>query len=241
MAATRPSSQRYQETVFYCMPLRLGIFAFAAFTCLSSVIYCLDKTGWESAFRFFDGGYALASRVIIGAIQVTGVLAGWVGLMGVWYVKTNYVLAFYYWQIFRIVGTLLVYIVDIPLLMHCEGWINSVDLLVKEYGWNQLMYDIAMAGQCEHERDGFFICTSMAAGCFMYLTSSTGRYLDAMDTMPRHLLRVPKDAPDGCYYAHALGERALVQGGPGKQDHGSMAYGLPFQGAARAGQSPVQV
>mmetsp|Transcript_88298 Transcript_88298/g.230109 ORF Transcript_88298/g.230109 Transcript_88298/m.230109 type:complete len:224 (+) Transcript_88298:171-842(+) len=215
-----PSSQRYDETAFYCLPLRLSIFLFAGATFLSSLSYCLNTSGWDSAFRYFEGGYALASRVVLGWIQASGLLGGLLGVTGAWYVKVSHVQGFYYWQIMRIIGMLLIYLVDVPLLLNCEGWINTIDAMVRENGWNRLMYSIAMEGHCSQERDGFFICTGMALICFVYVTSCTGRYLDSMGQMPRHLLRVPKDLPSGSYCAVSGGER-----GP----------------APRAGQLPTQV
>ncbi|CAK0893178.1 unnamed protein product, partial [Prorocentrum cordatum] len=166
-----------------CLPLRLSIFLFAGATFLSSLSYCLNTSGWDSAFRYFEGGYALASRVVLGWIQASGLLGGLLGVTGAWYVKVTEL------------------------------------AMVRENGWNRLMYSIAMEGHCSQERDGFFICTGMALICFVYVTSCTGRYLDSMGQMPRHLLRVPKDLPSGSYCAVSGGER-----GP----------------APRAGQLPTQ-
>jgi hypothetical protein len=240
----RPSSQRLNETIFYCFPLRLGIFVCALTTFFSSFVYDVDRLGWDYLFRYFVGGYSQPARFFLGVIQFTGMFGGWAGLIGTWFVQVSYVQGFYYWQLFRILAMCAVYAFDMPLLANCEGWVNTVNKMQDKYGWNGLMYDIAVTGRCPSDRERFFVWTSFTAVLFMYIFASTGRYIEAMDQTPRHLLRVPKDLPSGAYYSYATGDRSYMQGNYGSQDIRKDT--TPFEGILpevdnRNTRSPMQV
>lgn len=217
------------ETMFYCMPLRLGVFVVAIFQLLVSVLWAVDKSGWEYTFRHMMGGYALASRLVVGVIEVTGIITGVLGILGCWYVKPRYIYTYMYWQYLRCVGLVIIYLVDVPLLANCEGWVNSIDQMQKEHGWNALMYNLAIGGYCNSERTLFFLFTAITFALCVYVAFRTTKYAEVMDQAPRHLLRVPKDLPSGAYYASNTGERTHLNGNHAGQ--GTMAPNTPFQGA----------
>mmetsp|Transcript_41451 Transcript_41451/g.119935 ORF Transcript_41451/g.119935 Transcript_41451/m.119935 type:complete len:233 (+) Transcript_41451:163-861(+) len=220
--AAEPSSEIYMQTMCLCIPLRLGILLSAAFTFVTSLLYLCDRSLWEYIFRHFTGGYALASRVVIGAIEVTGVLFGLLGVLGTWYQKRDYVVTFNMWQLVRLAAWIFMYYVDIPLMAHCEEWVNSVESVTQAHGWNQLMYDIAMGGTCAEERLAFLVLSFLTLAVFMYMVWATLRYQDFMGRIPKHLLRVPKDLSSGAFYAHSLGERAHLSGVYGQHERNPM-------------------
>jgi len=230
------------ETMFYCMPIRLGVFLVAIFQTICSILWVVDKSGWEHSFRHMMGGYALASRLAVGLIEVTGIVAGALGVLGCWYVRPTYIQTYKYWQYLRCVGLLLVYTVDVPLVANCEAWVNNIEQIQKVHGWNDLMYQLAIGGYCNSERTLFFVSTSITFALCVYVASCTGRYQEMMDKAPRHLLRVPKDLASGAFYSHSHGERAYLNGTFGQRSRqGAPPPNVPFQGSPQQFGQPMVV
>mmetsp|Transcript_96757 Transcript_96757/g.269003 ORF Transcript_96757/g.269003 Transcript_96757/m.269003 type:complete len:242 (+) Transcript_96757:175-900(+) len=226
--AAEPSSQIYMQTMCLCIPLRLGILISAIFTFITSVLYFCDRGLWEYIFRHFTGGYSFASCVAIGAIETTGVLFGLLGILGTWYQKRDYIITLNVWQFVRLASWIFMYTVDIPLIMHCEDWVNNVRSMTQVHGWNTLMYNIAMEGNCTDERVHFFVFSFLTLMAFTYVIWATLRYQDFMARLPKHLLRVPKDLSSGAFYAHSLGERAHLTGMWGQRDYNPTRSGSPL-------------
>mmetsp|Transcript_104641 Transcript_104641/g.326371 ORF Transcript_104641/g.326371 Transcript_104641/m.326371 type:complete len:245 (+) Transcript_104641:168-902(+) len=233
--AAEPASEVYLNTIFLCIPLRLGVLISAFFTVLTSFLYLCDKESYLITFRHFTGGYTHMSRFAVGVTEVLGVLFGPVGVVGAWFQRRDYVLTFSLWQFLRLAAWVFVYAVDIPLLSHCEDWVNDVKWMSTKYGWHQNMFDIAMAGHCEVERQAFFTLSFLTLAVFMYLVAATLRLHEFMGRQPRHLLRVPKDLSSGAFYSHSLGERAHLIGAYGKQEY-TPPQDRPLTGLGAAGQ-----
>lgn len=228
-----PSAQAQSgQTMCLCFPLRLGVLFAAALTFLSSVFYCLDRGHWNYVFRHLTGGYTLASQFVVGAAEVTGVPFGLLGILGAWYAKDDYIASFNLWQMFRILAWLVMYWFDIPTLRECDAWVNNVQQMTEQHGWNALMYQIAVAGNCPGERTRFFVFSFLTLVVFMYLVSATARYHTFMTSLPKHLLRIPKDLTSGAFYAHSAGERAYLNGTYGEHERGPAGPPPPFQGQA---------
>jgi hypothetical protein len=217
--AAESSGHTYQQSICICLPLRLGIFVAAFFTLFTSALYLLDTDGVQQSLRHFTGGYCRSSRFFILGIEITGILFGVVGMFGTWYQKRDYVVTFNVWQFARLVGWAYMYYTDIPLVSRCEEWVNNVEAMTKQYGWNHILYDVAMAGDCSGERTRFFVLSFLTLLIFIYIASATLRYQDFMGRTPKHLLRLPKDMTSGAFYAHSTGERSQLNGTWGKQEH----------------------
>mmetsp|Transcript_104805 Transcript_104805/g.205567 ORF Transcript_104805/g.205567 Transcript_104805/m.205567 type:complete len:255 (+) Transcript_104805:124-888(+) len=237
--ASDPSSDVYMLTMCLCMPLRLGILIASMLQFATSVIFLLDRRLFEHLFRHFTGGYSLASRVVIGAIEVTGVLFGLMGIFGTWYCKKSYIASLNIWQFVRLVAWAFMFYRDVPLMMHCEDWVNSVQTMTQVHGWNQVMYEVAMTGNCSSERTRFLTWSTLTLIVFLYLVNCTSRYQEFMDKSPKHLLRLPKDPTTGIFYSHSLGERSYMTGSYGAYDHAPpMAKGMQPGGPAFGAQPP---
>jgi len=199
------------------MPLRLGIFAMACLT----VVYCflmLVSTGMQDLMRPFVGGFCRPSRIALHICAFTGVVFGICGALGAWYCKRSYVFTFNLWQAARILAYAFIYYKDVPLLTHCESWVNSIDASIKENGWNELMYKIAMSATCPEVRTEFWICSIFALLVLMYVTWCTHLYLQEVGKVPKHLLKIPKDLSSGAWYAHSLGEKQWLFGKWGQEE-----------------------
>lgn len=208
--ANDPSSEVYTHTMFNCVPLRLAVLFCALFSFLTSLLYLCDRPLWLHILRPVTGGYAMASSVTVGVVEVTGAAFGLLGILGVWFTRRSYLTSFNLWQYARLAAWGYSYSVDIPLMFHCEDWVNSVEDMTREHGWNDVMYSIALEGRCPHERGNFFGFSFVALIVFMYMVYGTRRYLDFLDRLPRHLLRVPKDLSGGVFYAKPV-DRAFLQ------------------------------
>lgn len=204
------SSQISTETLFWCLPLRLGVLVTSTVCFITSLFYVFDRQDFQYEFRHMVGGYGTNSRVAVGAVEWIGVIATGAGIVGVWYQKFNHVLTFAMWMGLRLIAWIYVYAVDIPILSKCEDWVENLDQMEKDYGWNQLMYDIAMDADCPHERLHFFFWSLIFLATFMYVTWGVARYLEITARVPKHLLRVQKDLPSGAFYATSSGERSAL-------------------------------
>lgn len=239
------SSQMFHQTAFVCLPLRLAVLLTAVLAFASSFVFIVAKVQWEGMFRHFVGGYSLASKVCVGAIQYTGIGFSYVGIMGCWYNKRQYVITFNYWQMARVVAWCLMYYVDLPLINNCEEFVNNVVGSTQQFGWNSLMYEFAMSGKCSNERDWFFACSILTLVYFLYCIAATARFAEHMDRVPKHLLRPPKDLASSALYSHSTGERNYMNGIWGKHDQAFIGQGPPVvpgvaQGAGQqvANQGP---
>lgn len=218
--AQEPSSEVFSQTMFVCLPLRLGVLLSAIGTFLTSLLYMVNRSYWEYVFRHFTGGYALASRVAVGAVEVTGVPFALLGILGTWHSRSSYVLYYNGWQFLRLGAYAWMYYIDVPLLVRCEDWVNSVQRMTEQNGWNQLMYNVAMAGDCSNERTHFFAMSLLSVALLAYIVLATSRYLEFMNRVPKHLLNLQKEGgASGVFYAHSLGERSYLNGDYGTYDH----------------------
>jgi len=204
-----------QETMFSVMPLRLGVFLLSVCTFATSLMYCIDRHAWHTVFRHFEGGYCESSWVVVGAIQISGVLFGLSGVIGAWHVKASYIRNYNIWQYLRIVGVAVTYYFDLPLLRDCEGYVSSVERMTEEYGWNDLVFQIALRGRCASERQLFLVCAFTYLVILMYVAHSTSRYLGLIERVPsaREEREVhAKLLPSGAYCAHSTGESSRLNG-----------------------------
>jgi len=119
-------------------------------------------------------------------------------------------MTFNIWQAVRIIAFGWILSIDIPLLQSCMGWVNDLDGEIKKYGWNDLMYNIAMASVCGIEQKRFYFCAGCTFLALLYITYETHLYLEEVNSVPRHLLKVPKDLTSEAWYAHPTGEKQYM-------------------------------
>lgn len=199
-------SQVYAQTIFYCMPIRLGVLLSALVTWIISLVYVCSRYAYYETFRNWAGGYALASRIVVGVFETTGVVFALLGVLGTWYTKPKWVATYNYWQVARFFGWLYVFHIDVPLLLNCEAWINNITTETQQQGWNQLMYDVAMDAACSAERTRYFLISPIVFLLFAYITYKTFEYRDCMNRIPKHLLQLPKDVTSSAFYSHSPGD-----------------------------------
>jgi len=201
-----------QETMFSVIPLRLGVFLLSVCTFATSLGYCIDRHAWHSVFRHFEGGYFPSSWVIVGAMQISGVVAGLSGVIGTWHVKASRIRICNIWQYLRIIGVAVTYYFDLPLLRDCEGYVNTVERMTEEYGWNDLLFQIALRGRCAWERQLFLVCAFVYLVILMYVAQSTSRSLDLVERVLSARQVRANDLSSGAHDAHSTGESSRLDG-----------------------------
>eukprot|EP00441_Pelagodinium_beii_P036477 CAMPEP_0197652778 /NCGR_PEP_ID=MMETSP1338-20131121/34657_1 /TAXON_ID=43686 ORGANISM="Pelagodinium beii, Strain RCC1491" /NCGR_SAMPLE_ID=MMETSP1338 /ASSEMBLY_ACC=CAM_ASM_000754 /LENGTH=230 /DNA_ID=CAMNT_0043227721 /DNA_START=102 /DNA_END=794 /DNA_ORIENTATION=+ len=212
-----------QQTIYVCVPQRLGIFVSALIQTLISATYILDYKLFVHLYRQFVGGYGVGGRTFVLIGQLSGLFGGVMGVAGTWYGKRDYILSWYGWLYAQLFCYAFMYFFDVPLLLACENFESDLASSVDKYGYNQLMYQMALQGQCDSGRWNFYIKSGLAVLLIMYLISRTSRYLEYTGRLPKHLLRLPKDPTSGAFYSHSLGERSMLNGLWGKYDHHRVA------------------
>lgn len=195
--------------MFGCVPLRTCLFLNCLGTVMGSVSLIMGEKLFHTDFRTFSGGYALQSHVIIGLIEVVGIFAGLLGLIGTVTLDCNYVKFFQMYQIVRLASVFLMYITDVPLLVHCELFRTDLPKAIEEYGWNPIMFDLALNNHCSQERTAFVFASTVYLLTFVYLTSGTSQFLSDLEEEPRYLFRVPKGRAGPAFNSNSLASQTL--------------------------------
>lgn len=201
-----------------CVPLRSAVFVSALGSTLLSLLLLGSREFAERQLRVCSGGYALQSRVIVDLIELSAVVWGAIGAVGAVTLRPGPVRIFYCYQVLRVLAWLAMYLTDVPLLWNCELWKSNVREAAAQYGWNEVMYTIAMNNRCRRERQLFVVLSTLSLLGFLYLTWVTQWFLRGLEQEPRYLLQLPQDRPGGAFYTKSLAGRSHAPpGGPGTQ------------------------
>lgn len=160
-----------EPTCCICVPYRLGVFLNAGATIFMSCMVLFGKNfpGFEASVRQIYGGYTLYSKICVGALEVSGIVWGIIGMSGAIRNSASQIFIFLMYQVVRVSLWLVVYCLDVPELWYCEDWTNNISKKLKE-GWNPTMYTVALNGRCFQERIIFCVFSLLALCFFIYLT-----------------------------------------------------------------------
>lgn len=203
IAQTNPKVE--YETMCCCIPLRTAVFLNALFTVLFSLSMLLFRSYVEDQVRQFTGGYSRVTCVIIRVIELTGLCWGTMGVIGVIYLKSSYIKIFFGYQLARLAAVAIMYYIDIPLLWTCEEWRADLHGSIKKYGFNDIIYTVAMSNECVHERRNFYLFSGVFSLLMIYAAQINYRFQAQAEDEPKYLLRIPKDYPDGAFYTVSSG------------------------------------
>jgi len=198
--------RRVVGTCCLCVPLRLGVFLLATATVFWSAFTILFDGYLHDTIRLFSGGHVMESRAIIGFIEYLGCLWGTVGAVGAWKQDARSVAIFKWYQVIRVIAWFCMLCIDVPLVMSCELWTQDIDRALHAHGWNPVMYDIAVRGNCWQERLVFLIFSITSFIWFIYLALMSHRYHKELEDEPRYLLKVPHMAPSGAFFCKPTNE-----------------------------------
>lgn len=170
------------------------------------------KAHAEEEMRVFSGGYVIKSRMIIGFLELSGLIWGILGVIGAWGNKERYVQLYNYYQMARVLVWFWMYTTDLPVLWDCEMYKLDVTGAIQKHGWNPVMYKIAILDRCIAERQQFIIYSTSALFFFIYLTWINRQYQLQLSSAPKYLLQIPKGTSIGAFYTQSLGEREHLLG-----------------------------
>jgi len=180
------------------------------FTILGSLFMIFFKRYAEDSMRMFGGGYVLFSRVVIRFIEVTGVFWGVMGVLGAWNMKEGYLEVYNMYQMVRCLAWIGMYVTDLPILMDCEMWLVDLNGAMKKYGWNPIVYKIALAGNCATERTCFIFFSSLGLIFFVYLTWVNQRLQNIISQENKYLIRLRATETSPAFFQNSNGERTRL-------------------------------
>lgn len=197
---------RVFATCCLCVPLRLGVFLNAVATVAWSAFTILFHEYLQETIRLFSGGHVMESRCIIGFIEYLGCIWGTVGIIGAWKQQASFIAIFKFYQVIRVIAWFGMLCTDVPLVMQCELWTQDIDRALHAHGWNPVMYNIAIRGNCWDHRVVFLLIATSAFFWFGYLAYVNHRYHMELEDEPRYLLKVPHMAPSGAFFSKPTNE-----------------------------------
>lgn len=246
LGAGRARGEVEADVACCCVPLRTAVFLVSLNSSLTGVCFILFQEGKSSgemdSLALFEGGFSFTNRAIYGILVIVGALMGLFGIMGAVQLLGRYVRYFMYFMFCHFVALAFSLIHDIPIILNCEEWKTNLEGSIKEYGWNELMYSIAVKNECWQERWAYFIGSAWQLIYVLYVVNICQRLCAELDEEPRFLLKVHKDHPDGVFYTKSLAcrtreppPRPPVLGnmfapapGPGQFGPGSKWMGQPM-------------
>lgn len=207
-------------TCCFCFPLRMGVFlnAILTFSAAFMAILFAKKSDSDDPMRVLTGGYSIYSRSVRRGLEWLALIFGICGILGTLKCEARFVRLYNRFQLTRIILWLGMWLCDIPLLYDCELWITDINKALRLQGWNPVMYNVAMSGNCRKDRRLFFVFSTLWWFFLIYLWSNGNRYWSELEQEPRYLIRIPKETPSGAFYAQGLRERSEAPERPMFQD-----------------------
>ncbi|CAE7939545.1 unnamed protein product, partial [Symbiodinium necroappetens] len=155
------------RALFFCIPIRLTVLTSAVIVTLTSFLYIVDYRLFNQLFRSFVGGFGVGGNIATCLAEYSGLLFGVLGVMGTWSGRRDWVKSYNAWLWFRLLCYGVMYFFDFPLIAHCEDFVNSLQPTTEKYGYNPLMYNIAMNSQCSSTRTRFLVCSILNVALIM--------------------------------------------------------------------------
>lgn len=214
-----------EDSMCCCVPLRTAIFITALGHAILSWALIFARQFVHSEIRIFTGGYSMWSRTIIDVVDVAGAFFCPLGVVGALHLKASYLKAYQYYLILHIPAAMVMYFTDIPLLWNCDLWRTNTQQAIEKYGWNAVVYDLAMSSRCGEERFSFVVKNGLAMLFFLYIVAGTQRFLKELEDEPPYVMRLPKDTPNGAFRAIGLGAASAKPYGGAAPP----AFGPPMQ------------
>lgn len=202
-------SRRYDHaTVFCCVPLRTAVCLTGLGCTLLGLAMLSSRASVQEDLRPLIGGYAPTSRSLIGLLTTSGILFGFIGAAGAIQMKASWLQLFLAYQVVRLLIWLPVYYMDLPLLWTCEVWMTNLQAAIHKFGWNDVIFHVALNNQCPTERSAFLTYSFPCFLFWLYCTSVTQQLLAEIETEPRHLL---KDVVSGAFYTRSLATQSIAR------------------------------
>mmetsp|Transcript_6506 Transcript_6506/g.15882 ORF Transcript_6506/g.15882 Transcript_6506/m.15882 type:complete len:259 (+) Transcript_6506:92-868(+) len=162
------------DTFLYCIPLRIGVFIYAALMLILSGIAVLGLVTEDG--RVLVGGYGLAGHSEVALLGMTGVVFSIGGLIGVSDNYGSWVKPLCYYSFVYAALRVVLVALDLRQFRECAdmglagNYISSVDNLA---GYNPALSAVALAGRC-HATEGHYLGCTIGVVAFALYGAATG-------------------------------------------------------------------
>lgn len=197
------ADEEEMDTACCCVPLRTAVFLISVISTLNAAQSFFFPQFLMGETTRFCGGYGVASRVVVGGTQITGLFFGPVGALGALELSVSLLNMYNYYQILRLFGMLFMLYTDVPLLADCNLWRMDINAAIQKHGWNPAMYNVAMGNACLQSQIDFAIGTAFHLIMYIYLISLTRRLIWDTEQTPKYLLAMPRELPNGAFVKHS--------------------------------------
>jgi len=191
------------DTACCCVPLRTAVFVISVISTVNAMQSFFFPGFLMGESTRFCGGYAVASKVVVGGAQLTGLFFGPVGAFGALELSVSLLNMYNYYQIIRMFGTFFMIYTDVPLLADCNVWRTDINAAIAKHGWNPAMYNVAMGNSCLQSQIDFLLGTAFHVAMYLYLISLTRRLIWDTEQTPKYLLAMPRELPNGAFVKHS--------------------------------------
>lgn len=199
------------EVVCCCFPLRTAVALIGANIFIVAVALFFDRAGTEEYLRHWVGGYARKTRVVIGLLDSLGIVFGPLAIVGAVQLTGNYLRLVLGFQVVRLVAQFFALYIDVPLLWKCEMWGSDVKSAADMYGWNEVMFEIAVESRCPQERVSFLFYCIPSLLFSVYCVTVTQKLWAEIEDEPAYLFNTPLSATTGAFLTRSLASESLQQ------------------------------
>mmetsp|Transcript_98735 Transcript_98735/g.205806 ORF Transcript_98735/g.205806 Transcript_98735/m.205806 type:complete len:321 (+) Transcript_98735:90-1052(+) len=196
-------------TAFFCIPLRTSVLLIGFSSFLLGFAILVDRVETEANLRQYIGGYTRTSRSVIGFLDFLGLFFGLLGMIGALNLRANQVQLFLGFQAARLAAWFWMYYHDLQALWKCELWGTDVNKAAKLFGWNSILFDIAVESGCQSERQWFLMLSLPTLLFSVYCTLVTQKALADLEEEPAFLFKAPLGVVNGASYSRSLASASI--------------------------------
>lgn len=231
------------------VPLKLGVGGIAMITFGNSLVCALALISHD--IRFQPNGYNPDFYYLPQVVGLLGIVLGFVGLLGVYDDKPNWVQAFGYFMYVNWIAMVVAVIGDYVVLRKCDDWL--VDYPDSK---NVAMNQIAKSGVCSFALKAYVVGSGVALAVWGYFTWKVRVYINTLavnlpyeidfgnanhsmeDTWLKYQVKDPR--PDMDYAENLRKQRMADKAKEAEEKHTKEYYGSMESGHGRYGPDGME-
>jgi len=232
------------------LPLKFGVGLIAMGTFANSLICALALV--SNDIRFQPNGYNPDYYHLPSIIGVFGIGLGFVGLLGVYDEKPNWVQAFCYFMYAHWICLLVAILADLSMLRRCDTWLaDEPDSL------NVAMNQLAKAGVCSFARKAYIVGGVLDLAAWAYFTLKVRHFSQTLfcnlpyeidfgggrsrmeETWLKYQVKDPR--PDMAYAENLQKQRLVEKAKEAEERHTQDYYGTMETGHGRYGPDGMEI
>jgi len=232
------------------LPLKFGVGMIAMGTFANSLLCALALVSQD--IRLQPNGYNPDFYFLPSIIGVFGIGLGFVGLLGVYDEKPNWVQAFCYFMYAHWIGLLVAMLGDLSMLRRCDTW-----LVDEPDSMNVAMNQLAKAGVCSFARHAYIVGGVLDLAVWAYFTLKVRHYSQTLfynlpyeidfgggrgrmeETWLKFQVKDPR--PDMAYAENLKKQRMVEKAKEVEEKHTQEYYGSMETGLGRYGPDGMEI